>query len=376
MTSKSKSEIGRKEIGRKEIGKAALAWYDRARRDLPWRARPGESADPYAVWLSEIMLQQTTVAAVKAYYARFLGLWPGVENLAAAPLEEVLKAWAGLGYYSRARNLHACAQKIMADHGGVFPGSEAELRRLPGVGPYTAAAVAAIAFNRPTTVVDGNVERVAARLLALETPLPQAKKPIAAFVAEILPARRPGDFAQAMMDLGATVCTPRAPACLLCPLARFCAARALKPQDFPKKPAKKARPSRQGAVFVLRRADGALLVRRRPERGLLGGMTEFFGTDWRENRAEDWGRNALRHAAAPNPLADWRFAGDIDHVFTHFALRLSVHVAEATTDFVAPPEGFWLDKTDLRSAALPSVMRKAEIRALQAFGLPAPAKEA
>ena len=366
MTSKSKNEIG----------KTLLAWYDRERRDLPWRARPGASADPYAVWLSEIMLQQTTVAAVKAYYTRFLSLWPDVENLAAAPLEEVLKAWAGLGYYSRARNLHACAKKVMLDHGGEFPGSEAELRRLPGVGPYTAAAVAAIAFSQPAAVVDGNVERVTARLLALDTPLPAAKKPIAEFVARILPARRPGDFAQAMMDLGATVCTPRAPACMLCPLAPFCAARELKPQDFPKKAAKKARPFRTGAVFVLRRADGALLVRRRPERGLLGGMTEFFGADWREDRAEDWSRDAMRAASAPCPSADWRFVGDIDHVFTHFALRLSVHVAEAPGDFVASPEGFWLDGKDLRAAALPSVMRKVEICALKAFGLPATAKGA
>ena len=278
MTRKSKSEIGA----------ALLLWYDKARRDLPWRALPGETPDPYSVWLSEIMLQQTTVAAVKAYYAKFLALWPRVHDLAAAPLEDVLKGWAGLGYYSRARNLHACAQKIVADHGGAFPAHEDDLRRLPGVGPYTAGAIAAIAFDRPAAVVDGNVERVVARLLALETPLPAAKKDIGDFVAAILPQERPGDFAQAMMDLGATVCVPRSPGCLICPLARFCAAKAQKPQDFPKKPAKKARPFKRGAAFVLRRADGAVLARRRPERGLLGGMTEFFGTDWREGRGDDW----------------------------------------------------------------------------------------
>jgi A/G-specific adenine glycosylase len=370
VASKSKSEIG----------KALLAWYDRARRELPWRARANEQSDPYAVWLSEIMLQQTTVAAVKAYYQKFLTLWPRVHDLAAAPLDDILKAWAGLGYYSRARNLHACAQKIVADHGGAFPAQESELRRLPGVGPYTAGAIAAIAFNRPAPVVDGNVERVVARLLALETPLPAAKKEIFDFVAEILPKNRPGDFAQAMMDLGATVCAPRAPGCLICPLARFCAAKALQPRDFPKRPAKKPRPFKRGAAFVLRRADGAMLVRKRPERGLLGGMTEFFGSDWREGRGDDWPEKLFRRSAAASaPCADanWRLAGEIDHVFTHFALRLAVFVATAPSDFSAPEGGFWLPPEELRAAALPSVMRKVEARAFKAWGdLPAPGKPA
>jgi len=361
VTSKSKSEIAA----------ALLAWYDKARRDLPWRALPGETPDPYSVWLSEIMLQQTTVAAVRAYYAKFLSLWPRVENLAAAPLEEVLKAWAGLGYYSRARNLHACAQKIVAEHGGAFPAHDDDLRRLPGVGPYTAGAIAAIAFNRPAPAVDGNVERVVARLLALETPLPAAKKEIGDFVAAVLPKKRPGDFAQAMMDLGATVCAPRSPGCLICPLARFCAAKALKPQDFPRKAPKKARPFKRGAAFVLVRADGAVLARRRPERGLLGGMTEFFGTDWREGRGEDWSAKLfLRGASSPCARANWRFAGEIDHVFTHFALRLAVFVAAAPADFQAPETGFWIAAEDLRTAALPTVMRKVETCALQAM-LPA-----
>ncbi|MCW2284476.1 A/G-specific adenine glycosylase [Rhodoblastus acidophilus] len=358
MTRKSKSEIG----------PALLAWYDKARRDLPWRALPGETPDPYSVWLSEIMLQQTTVAAVRAYFEKFRALWPRVGDLAAAPLEEVLKAWAGLGYYSRARNLHACAQKIVAEHGGAFPAHEDDLRRLPGVGPYTAGAIAAIAFDRPTPAVDGNVERVVARLLALETPPSAAKKQISDFVAAVLPKNRPGDFAQAMMDLGATVCTPRSPGCLICPLAHFCrAAEAGNPLDFPKKPPKKARPFKRGAVFVLRRADGAVLARRRPARGLLGGMTEFFGTDWREGRDGDWA--AQQTEASPCARANWRFAGEIDHVFTHFALRLGVFVAAAPADFVAPETGFWIAAQDLSAAALPSVMRKVETCAFKAMDL-------
>jgi A/G-specific adenine glycosylase len=354
-----------------EIAKALLAWYDRSRRELPWRAPPGARPDPYAVWLSEIMLQQTTVAAVKAFYGKFLALWPRVNDLAAAPLEDVLKAWAGLGYYSRARNLHACAQEVVAEHGGAFPAHEAELRRLPGVGPYTAGAIAAIAFDRPAPVVDGNVERVCARLLALETPLPAAKKEIFRFVATLLPESRPGDFAQAMMDLGALVCAPRAPGCPACPLAAFCAARTLKPQDYPKKPPKKPRPQKRGAAFVLRRADGALLARRRPEHGLLGGMTEFFGSDWREGRGEDWPAKLLRRglaASAPCATADWRLAGEVDHVFTHFTLRLAVFVADAAPDYAPPEGGFWLAADELRVAALPSVMRKVESCACKSWG--------
>jgi A/G-specific adenine glycosylase len=339
-----------------------LAWYDAHRRDLPWRAQPGRKSDPYAVWLSEIMLQQTTVAAVAEYYRKFLKLWPNVGALAAAPVEDVMQAWAGLGYYSRARNLHACAQKVVALHRGRFPSSEAELLALPGIGPYTAAAVAAIAFGRRAVVVDGNIERVAARLLALETPLPAAKPAIRAFVEVLTPHRRAGDFAQAGMDLGATICTPRNPGCLLCPLRADCAAHEDgHPEAYPKKPRKKPRPQRRGAVYYLRRADGAVLTRTRPPRGLLGGMVEFWGTDWRTDRAEDW---ALRHAGKgapelPAPI-DWRLAGDIDHVFTHFALNLTVFVGKAPPGAEAPEGCRWLDETQMRIAALPSVMRKAE----------------
>ncbi|MCW2315671.1 A/G-specific adenine glycosylase [Rhodoblastus acidophilus] len=374
MTRKSKSEFGQSPLA-KSLAKSLLDWYDRARRDLPWRAPPGAKPDPYAVWLSEVMLQQTTVAAVKTYYEKFLALWPGVRDLAAAPLDDVLKAWAGLGYYSRARNLHACAQKIVAEHGGAFPARECELRRLPGVGPYTAGAIAAIAFDQPTPAVDGNVERVVARLLTLETPMPAAKRAIFDFVAAVLPRDRPGDFAQAMMDLGATVCAPRAPSCLICPLATFCRARTASPQDFPKKPPKKARPFKRGAAFVLRRADGALLARRRPERGLLGGMTEFFGSDWREGRADDWADKRGRERS-PCERANWRLAGEIDHVFTHFALRLTVFVGAAPADFLAPDGGFWLAADELRAAAFPSLMRKVEACALKAWGLPEPIKPA
>jgi A/G-specific adenine glycosylase len=349
------------------VGERLLAWYDRSRRTLPWRAAPGERPDPYAVWLSEVMLQQTTVAAVGAFYAKFLTLWPRVENLAAAPVEAVMQAWAGLGYYSRARNLHACAQSIVRDHGGSFPDSEAELLRLPGIGPYTAAAIAAIAFDRAAIVVDGNVERVIARLRAVETPLPAAKKEISALVAEIAPRARPGDFAQAMMDLGATICTPRSPACVLCPLRGDCAARAAGTQeDYPRKAAKKPRPLRRGAVFYLRRADGAVLTRTRAPRGLLGGMEEFFGTDWRSERPADWAAQLLAGdgAAPPHAHADWRHAGEIEHVFTHFALKLAVFVADAPPGAPAPEGGRWLDESRMRAAALPSVMRKAERAAL------------
>jgi A/G-specific adenine glycosylase len=349
------------------VGERLLAWYDRSRRTLPWRAAPGEKPDPYAVWLSEVMLQQTTVAAVGAFYAKFLTLWPRVENLAAAPVEAVMQAWAGLGYYSRARNLHACAQSIVRDHGGRFPDSEADLLLLPGVGSYTAAAIAAIAFDRPAIVVDGNVERVIARLRAVETPLPAAKKEISALVAEIAPRGRPGDFAQAMMDLGATICTPRSPACVLCPLRDDCAASAAGTQeDYPRKAAKKPRPLRRGAVFYLRRADGAVLTRTRPPRGLLGGMDEFFGTDWRSERAADWAAHLLAgdDAATPPARADWRHVGEIEHVFTHFALKLAVFVAEAPRGAPAPEGGRWLDEPQMRAAALPSVMRKAERAAL------------
>ncbi len=257
-----------------------LAWYDLHRRVLPWRARAGERSDPYRVWLSEIMLQQTTVKAVGPYFGKFVARWPTVEALGAASLDDVLRMWAGLGYYSRARNLHACAVVVMREHGGKFPETEAGLRQLPGVGPYTAAAIAAIAFDRATMPVDGNIERVVSRLFAVEDELPKAKPRIQALAQTLLPERRPGDAAQALMDLGATICTPKKPACVLCPLNDGCASRARGDQEaFPRKAPKKAGALRRGAAFVVTRG-GDVLVRTRPEKGLLGGMTEVPSSDW------------------------------------------------------------------------------------------------
>ncbi len=260
---------------------ALLAWYDRHRRRLPWRAVAPERPDPYCVWLSEIMLQQTTVKTVAPYYARFLARWPDVRALAAAPLEEVLKAWAGLGYYARARNLHACARAVVERHGGEFPPSQTALRALPGIGDYTAAAIAAIAFDLPAMPVDGNVERVIARLYAVEEPLPAAKLLLQHLAGALLPPRGTGDFAQAMMDLGATICTPKRPACALCPWMDHCAGRARGDADtLPRRSPKREGLLRRGAAFVACRADGSVLVRTRPAKGLLGGMTEVPTTDW------------------------------------------------------------------------------------------------
>jgi A/G-specific adenine glycosylase len=318
-----------------------LNWYDRHGRDLPWRLRIGRP-DPYRVWLSEIMLQQTTVAAVAPYFARFLERWPTVEALAAAPRDEVLEAWAGLGYYSRARNLHAAAQ-VMAACG--VPETEAGWRELPGVGPYTAAAIAAIAHGEPSNVVDGNVERVMARLSAVETPLPAAKAELRALAAELVTSDRPGDWAQALMDLGATVCTPRSPKCDACPWNQHCAAFATgAPETYPRRAAKAERPRRYGAVFRIER-EGKLWLVRRPDKGLLGGMAALPTTEW---RATKWRRvEALKHAPAAD---DWRKAGAVDHVFTHFALTLDVYASQTAR----PNDGWWGDAN-----ALPTVFKKA-----------------
>ena len=329
-----------------------LAWYDAHARLLPWRARPGVRADPYAVWLSEIMLQQTTVKAVEPYFRKFLARWPRVADLAAAPTEAVMSAWAGLGYYSRARNLHACAKIVAADHGGRFPQTEAALRALPGLGPYTAAAVAAIAFGQRAVVVDGNVERVVARLFRIEAPLPGAKAEIRVRTDALTPDRRAGDFAQAMMDLGATICTPKRPACVLCPLRPDCAASAAGDAgSFPRRAAKSERPSRAGAVFVIRRVDGHVLLRVRPPKGLLGGMSEFPGTEWRTDFD-------AQGASPPMPLRFESAPGAVTHVFTHFALKLTVHVAQAPAGARAPDGMRWVAIDDLENEALPGLMRK------------------
>ena len=332
-----------------------LGWYDRHRRVLPWRAPPGERPDPYRVWLSEIMLQQTTVKAVASYYARFLDRFPTLAHLAAAPLEEVLKSWAGLGYYARARNLHACAQVVVERHAGEFPDSEEALRALPGIGAYTAAAIAAIAFDRRASPVDGNIERVIARLFAVEDTLPGAKPRLRALAAGLTPARRPGDFAQAMMDLGATLCTPKRPACVICPWSGACAALARgDPETFPRKLAKKTGALRRGAAFVALRADDHILLRTRAAEGLLGGMTEVPTTDWAH---EFDAAAALAHA--PLLKSAWRrLPGIVAHTFTHFPLELVVYKARLPTGARAPRGMRWVARAELAQAALPSLMRK------------------
>lgn len=346
------------------VAPSLLAWYDRHRRRLPWRAEPGETADPYRVWLSEIMLQQTTVATVGEYFRRFTERWPSVDALAAADLDEVLAEWAGLGYYARARNLHACARALAAEHGGRFPETEEALRSLPGVGAYTAAAVAAIAFDRRAVVMDGNIERVTARLFAIETPLPAAKPILYALTDRITPQSRPGDFAQAAMDLGATICTPRKPRCMLCPLNAFCAGQAVA-ERLPAKAPKKAKPTRRAVAFWIEREDGAVLLRRRPERGLLGGMLEAPSTDWTEAPVP-----AIEAArpAAPIALAEpLEHAGLVRHTFTHFHLELDVVRACAAAPQEGPPEDCrWVTLDELGAVALPTVMRKVAERALGA----------
>jgi A/G-specific adenine glycosylase len=333
---------------------ALLAWYDRHRRVLPWRAGPGEPADPYRIWLSEIMLQQTTVAAVIPYFLRFLARWPNLAALAIAPLDDVLRAWAGLGYYARARNLHRCARLLMGRFHGIFPSDPEDLKSLPGIGDYTAAAIAAIAFGRPAVAVDGNVERVIARLEAIERPLPEAKAEIRKHARALLPAGRPGDFAQAMMDLGATVCTPKAPNCPICPWNRHCCGLALGiARALPRKAPKRSRPVRYGTVFWVERGDGAVLLRRRPEQGLLGGMMEIPSTDWLLAPAD-------AAAAAPLP-AEWKkLPRRVEHVFTHFRLCLDVWCATRIDSAELRVEGDyrWVLRADLGREALPSVMRK------------------
>jgi len=335
------------------LARRLLAWWDVNRRDLPWRVAPGEAPDPYKVWLSEVLLQQTTAAAVAPYYGRFLARWPRVEALAAASLDEVIEAFAGLGYYARARNLHACAQEI-ARRGGRFPDNEAGLRALPGVGAYTAAAVAAIAFGEEAAAIDGNVARIMARVTALPTPWPQARAAIAAATAALVPADRPGDFAQALMDLGAMVCRPRNPDCAACPLGADCAAaRAGEPESYPRRAAAKTRPVRFGAAYFAVRRDGAFLARRRPPKGLLGATLELPGPPWRT--VEDGGASQARPFAAR-----WRrLPGQVEQVFTHFTLRLTVYV---TTIAAVPRESgdlFWVAADEAERAGFSSVMLKA-----------------
>jgi len=354
-----------------------LDWYDRHRRRLPWRPLAGERADPYAVWLSEIMLQQTGVKTVGPYFEKFMARWPDVAALGRASLDDVLRMWAGLGYYSRARNLHACAVAVLRDHGGVFPDTEEGLRTLPGIGPYTAAAIAAIAFGRRTMPVDGNIERVVSRLFAVEEPLPQAKPLIQQLATTLLgPTRagdmksragdvqsgagdvksRAGDSAQALMDLGSSICTPKKPACALCPLNDDCAARIRGDQEaFPRKAPKKSGELRCGAAFVVTRG-GELLVRTRPEKGLLGGMTEVPNSSWLAAQED---KAALTQAPVLKGVARWhRKAGVVTHVFTHFPLQLIVYTANVPARTRAPEGMRWVAIATLRDEALPNVMRK------------------
>jgi A/G-specific adenine glycosylase len=337
-----------------------LAWYDRHRRALPWRARPGERSDPYRVWLSETMLQQTTVKAVAPYYARFLARWPDLDALAAASLEEVLAAWAGLGYYARARNMHACARTLVEGYGGQFPASESALRELPGIGAYTAAAIAAIAFDQAATPVDGNIERVIARLYALATPLPVGKVEIARHARALTPAKRAGDFAQALMDLGATICTPKKPACALCPWNAACVAHARGEAElFPRRAPKREGALRRGAAFVARRADDCVLLRTRPARGLLGGMTEVPTTAWAADFDDGQAlAQAPRFGTSQKSVAWRKIAGVVRHVFTHFPLELSVYRTEVSRETAAPAGTRWIAIAQLGNEALPSLMRK------------------
>ncbi|MHC5306661.1 A/G-specific adenine glycosylase [Bartonella sp. LJL80] len=338
-----------------KISTDLLSWYDRHHRVLPWRVTPVELAkgirpDPYRVWLSEIMLQQTTVEAVKPYFEKFLKKWPDIFSLSKASQDEIMKAWAGLGYYSRARNLKACADQLVKEYDGIFPQSLKKLRALAGIGDYTSAAIAAIAFSRSVAVVDGNVERVVSRLFTIDTPLPKAKVEIKEKTQEITPIERPGDFAQAMMDLGSSICTPRNPACIICPLEQSCGAKAEnQPEHYPVKAPKKARPARMGAAFVALSDDNQVYLEKRHDQGLLGGMTQIpnsFGPDDDEM------------PCTPPFAADWQLKGQANHIFTHFSLTLDVYLAK-NVDKKLAGNGWWCPVDMLGQEALPTVMKKA-----------------
>ncbi|MCG8507996.1 MAG: A/G-specific adenine glycosylase [Rhodospirillales bacterium] len=331
---------------------ALLRWYDQHRRDLPWRAGSGETPDPYQVWLSEIMLQQTTVETVKSYFREFLRRWPTVQALAEAELDEVLHCWQGLGYYARARNLHKCARTVAAELGGRFPSDESDLLDLPGVGAYTAAAIGAIAFGKPTVPVDGNIERVFARLYAIDESGPRLKAAVKSRAGQLI-LDRPGDFWQAVMDLGATICRPKSPNCLLCPWSQNCAARSDgKPDHYPIKKPKKEKPTRYGVAFLTLNPSGSILLRRRPQSGLLGGMIEVPSTEWRE---KPWREDEISPFAPMN--TEWQQAdGSVHHTFTHFHLVMKLLVGQSTGE--AALGAFWCPPRSLADQALPTVMKK------------------
>ena len=345
----------------KPFSAAILNWYDIHARRLPWRSPPGERPDPYHVWLSEIMLQQTTVVTVGPYFDKFLTLWPTVHDMAAAPLDGILTAWAGLGYYARARNLHKCAITISKEFNGHFPKDRDQLLSLPGIGPYTAAAISAIAFDKAEVVVDGNIERIASRLYRIDTPLPAAKKEITIRAAEITPKRCAGDYAQALMDIGATICTPRSPSCGGCPVSDFCAARATGDMErFPVKAPKKVKPTRRAVVFWLERPNGFVLLRRREEKGLLGGMMEFPSTEWQEETIpvetaiKNFFSNDFQKRA--NRITEKAM---VRHTFTHFHLELQpVVISIKELDKFVMPRGQWAEPKEFGRYALPTLMTK------------------
>ncbi len=353
MTAKAKTKFARKSG---DIAAQLLRWYDENARDLPWRALPGSNRpDPYHVWLSEIMLQQTTVAAVRPYFAEFTRRWPDVERLAAADNGDVMAAWAGLGYYARARNLLKCAQHVAEELDGEFPGSEAELLKLPGIGPYTAAAIVSIAFGQRAVVVDANIERVVSRLFAIDTPLPAAKPIIRDAADGITPDVRAGDFAQGMMDLGATLCSVRDPACALCPLAEDCSGYASgAPAAYPVKAPKKAKPQRRGTVFWIQKDDMVWLIRR-PERGMLAGMRALPSDNW--SAASNGAGSDSEEAPLDGP---WQIEADaVDHVFTHFSLTLDLARYHGKDFNLLPSNGMWWQIDRLAEAGLPTLFAKA-----------------
>jgi len=338
---------------RDDLSEILLSWYDVHARSMPWRVSPndrknGITPDPYRIWMSEVMLQQTTVAAVKTYFLEFTTRWPTVSDLAAADDAGVMGAWAGLGYYARARNLLKCARVVANDLDGMFPTTYDELLALPGIGPYTASAISSIAYDLPETVVDGNVERVISRLYDVHVPLPTSKPELTDLAKTLTPDARAGDYAQAIMDLGATICTPRNPACGICPWRDPCAARLAGTQaELPKKLPKKQKPTRYGFAYVVQRADGAYLLETRPEKGLLGGMLGWPGSEWSETPT-----------AAPPMNAEWKeVQGEALHTFTHFHLRLKVFKADVEQN-ATPQLGTFVDKHKFKPTDLPTVMRK------------------
>ena len=346
------------------LSEVLLPWYDAHRRNLPWRYAPGVTADPYRVWLSEIMLQQTTVATVIPYFEKFTSAWPTVGDLAKAPLDDVLLAWAGLGYYARARNLHKCARAVVDQFGGAFPSDEQDLLTLPGIGPYTAAAIASIAFDQRATPMDGNIERVMARLHLVETPLPDAKPELKEWAVAHTPEARCGDYAQALMDLGATVCTPRNPDCAHCPCADLCPAWASgDAESLPKKKPKPVKPIRRGALYWLEWPKGKLLIRQRPEKGLLGGMWEIPSTEWIEDH-DGMGDPTIVFGGDMPPTLEWqKLPKPVRHTFTHFHLELDVFVGVGAGR--GKPKGEWVPMEGLEAYALPTVMMKV-VRLVQA----------